>query len=109
MQLKVKAETNPDGSFMASTLRTVHYDSSSHSDNLSTVDFTGSTTSTVGPDNLLHFQVGNQNFTALIDHDTDFRHLHNAQSIDNNQPISIQVFFDGSNGNALEIDARNNN
>ncbi|HTK10198.1 MAG TPA: DUF5666 domain-containing protein [Ktedonobacteraceae bacterium] len=109
MQLKVKAETNPDGSFMASTLRTVHYSSSSHSDDLSIIDFTGNTTSAVGADNLLHFQVGNQNFTALIDHDTDFRHLHNAQSIDNNQPISVEVFFNGGNGTAQEIDARDDN
>jgi hypothetical protein len=105
-QVKIKANTNTDGSFQTSEIKNL--DNEQNND-LNTMSFTGITTSIVGTDNMLHFKVGSQNFSALIDNNTKLKHVNNnsAQTIGSNQNVKVDVRFNGGNGNALEVELGN--
>ena len=105
--LKVKAITNPDGSLQASELKNASTDQGDQNNDLNKVSFQGITTNTVGSDNLLHFKVGNQNYTASIINTTELKNLNNAQSIGNNQVVKVDVIFNGSTANAVKVEMAN--
>lgn len=69
------------------------------------VEYHGATTSAVGSDNVLHFQVGTMRFSFPINstaHLDDFNH--HAQSIGAHQQIDAHVRFQGVNGTVIEVD-----
>ncbi len=108
-QVKVKAITNLDGSFQASSLKTLDNDHPQQNNDLNTVSFQGVTTNTVGSDNVLHFKVGSQVFTAQINNNTELKNLNNPQAINNNQPIKVDILYNGNNGSAVKVEASDNN
>lgn len=100
--IKVDATANTDGSFVASKL------SPSDSGDLkdqNTVDYQGVTTQAVGTDNVIHFRIGNRDFsftifpgaTKLDDFDN------NVQSIGSNMSVKVTVRFQGATGNVQEV------
>lgn len=98
--VKVEASTNPDGSFTASKVKLAD----TTSDDVNTVDFQGTTSQTVGSDNVLHFKVGNQSYnytistTAKLD---DFNG--NAHGIASGTLIKVEVQFTGTAGSVTKI------
>jgi hypothetical protein len=72
--------------------------------NQNIVQYQGVTTSPVGADNILHFAVGNKIWSFTINSTTDLSKFgNNAQSIQANQPLKVEVQFNGSNGSVLKI------
>ena len=73
---------------------------------LNTVDFSGVTTSAVGSDNVVHFQVGNKSYNFTASASTELKHLASAQAIVANQPIKVEVIYNGASNTLtkLEID-----
>ncbi len=93
--VKVKSVANTDGSFMATKLSTADATDS----DLNVVQYQGVTTSAVGSDNVIHFNVGNQSFSFTIGANTNLHDFNNnAQSIGSNQPVKVEVMFQGNNG-----------
>src|SRR6266704_1594742 len=93
--VKVKSVANTDGSFMATKLSTADATDS----DLNVVQYQGVTTSAVGSDNIIHFNVGNKSFSFTIGASTDLQDFNNnAQSISSNQSVKVQVIFQGNNG-----------
>ncbi len=91
---KISATANNDGSFTATKL------SLGDSGDLNkTVKYVGVTTSAVGSDNIIHFNVGTHSFSfTIIPGTTDLKDFNNnAQSIQNNQAVTVEVQFNGAN------------
>lgn len=97
-----------NGTFSAQELKTPDVEEQQDSTKLNQVDFNGVTTSTVGSDNVLHFKVGNQSFSATIGNTTELKDFANVQAINNNQTIKVEVMYNGNNANALKVESSNN-
>lgn len=98
--VKVKSVANTDGSFMATKLSTADATDS----DLNVVQYQGVTTSAVGSDNIIHFNVGNKSFSFTIGASTDLHDFNNnAQSISSNQSVKVQVIFQGNNGTVQKV------
>lgn len=105
--VKVKALANTDGSFSAAKLGQVDNGDLQDQVKLNTVDFQAVTTSAVGSDNVLHFNVGHKSFTATIGATTELKNFANAQGIGNNQAVKVEVQFNGANATVLKVDNAN--
>ena len=103
--IKVNATANTDGSFLASKLSTT--DSGDVQDE-NTVEFDGVTTSAVGSDHVIHFNVGNKSFSYGIASSTDLSDFNgNAQAIGNNVSVKVTVQFQGNTGTVIKVSNAN--
>src|SRR5579884_2354121 len=99
--IKVEATAASNGNFTATKLSIA--DSGDLQDQ-GVVEYQGITTSVVGPDNVLHFTVGNQSFNFPITGSTDLSDFNNnARSIASNQAVTVKVQFQGSTGTILSV------
>jgi hypothetical protein len=105
--LKVEATANTYGSFTATKLSLTDNGDLQNTTKLNTVDFKGVTTSAVGSDNVIHFNIGNKSFAYTINSSTELKNLANAQAIANNQPVKVEVLFNGSNANVIKVEVSN--
>ncbi len=106
--IKVDANSNSDGSFTATKLSTTDSSDTSDSTKLNTVDFQGVTTSAVGSDRVIHFKVGNKSFSFTIGSNTDLGDFNNnAQSIQANQAVKVEVLFNGATGSVVKVSNAN--
>ncbi len=104
--LKVTANTNTDGSFMAAKLG---IPDSGDLATQTTVEYQGVTNSALGSDNMIHFTVGNQTFSFQIGSGADLGDFNNnAQSIPANQAVKVTVIFNGSTGSVTKVSNANN-
>ena len=105
-QIKADAASNANGSFTATKLSVLKTDDQADQVKLNTVDFSGVTTSAVGSDNVVHFQVGNKSYNFTVGASTQLKHLASAQSIVANQPVKVEVLYNGASNTLtkLEID-----
>lgn len=101
-KVKVEADATSSG-FTATRIK-----SADSGDDTSTVDFKGSTTQTVGPDNMLHFVVGNHSFSYAINASTDLGDFNNhASSISSGTPVKVEVQFNGPTGAVTKVSNNN--
>jgi hypothetical protein len=106
--IKVDANSNSDGSFIATKLGATDSGDTSNSTKLNTVDFQGVTTSAVGSDGVIHFKVGNKSFSYTIGSSTDLGDFNNnAQSIQANQAVKVEVLFNGATGSVVKVSNAN--
>jgi hypothetical protein len=99
--IKVEATAASNGNFTATKLSIA--DNGDLQDQ-NVVEYQGITTSVVGPDNVLHFTVGNQSFNFPITGNTDLSDFNNnARSIASNQAVTVKVQFQGSTGTILSV------
>ena len=102
--INVHATAKSDGSFTANKLALA--DRASRHD-LAEAEYRGATTSTVGSDLMLHFQVGTMAFSFPISATADLSDFDDrVQSIRANQPIEVEVEFQGTRGTIVEVDRR---
>lgn len=98
--VKVSA-TASNGSFIATELKPA--DSGDLQDQ-NTVKFQGVTTQSVGSDRVIHFAVGNRNFSFPIISTAELKDFNgNAQSIANATSVKVDVQFNGISGTALDV------
>jgi hypothetical protein len=106
--IKVDANSNSDGSFTATKLSATDSGDTSNSTKLNTVDFQGVTTSAVGSDGVIHFKVGNKSYSFGIGSNTDLGDFNNnAQSIQANQAVKVEVLFNGASGSVVKVSNAN--
>lgn len=106
--IKVEANANSDGSFTATKLKTTDSGDTSNQTKLNTVDFQGVTTSAVGSDGVIHFKVGNKSFSFTIGSNADLSDFNNnAQSIQANQAVKVEVLFNGNSGSVVKVSNAN--
>lgn len=104
--VKAEANANNDGSFTATKLSIP--DSGDLQDQ-NVVEYQGVTNSAVGADNVLHFTVGNHSFSYSIASSADLGDFNNnAQSITNNQTITVKVQFQANTGTITKVSNPNN-
>ena len=93
--VKVEAIANADGSFTATKLK--HEDS--NDPKIKVITYQGVTTSTVGADDLIHFQVGFQSYAFPISSSADLKDFNgHPQAIQANQAVKVEVQFDEIEG-----------
>ena len=98
--VKVSA-TASNGSFIATELKPT--DSGDLQDQ-NTVKFQGVTIQSVGSDRVIHFAVGNRNFSFPIISTAELKDFNgNAQSIANATSVKVDVQFNGNSGTALDV------
>ena len=106
--IKVDANANTDGSFTATKLGQTLQSDLSAQIKLNTVDFKGTTTSAVGADRVIHFMVGKKSYSYTIGSTADLGDFNNnAQGIQANQPVKVEVLFSGSNGSVTKVSLNN--
>jgi hypothetical protein len=100
--IEAHATAKSDGSFTANELA---FPDSHGQHDRSQIDYHGVTTSAVGSDLVLHFQVGRMRFSFPISPTTDLGDFnHHAQSIGMHQSIEAHVQFHGTSGTVVEVD-----
>ncbi|HLZ62514.1 MAG TPA: hypothetical protein VKR06_36675 [Ktedonosporobacter sp.] len=103
---KVTVTANADGSYTATKLDTAKADDVQKDQN--TVEYQGKTTSAVGSDGKLNFQVGSKTYSYQIITGADLKDFGgNAQGIQNNTPIKVKVTFNGSTGTVTSVSNNN--
>jgi len=105
--IKVETFTNLDGSFTAKKLDSVKLEDQNNPFKINSVDFEGVTTSTVGSDSVLHFNVGNKSYSYAMNGSTRIKHFMNPQSIVANTPVKVEIRFNGSNGTVTQVENNN--
>jgi Domain of unknown function (DUF5666) len=106
--IKVDAIANTDGSYTATKLGSTDQGDLSNPTKLNRVEFYGKTTSAVGSDNVLHFTVGNKSYSYTIGSGADLSDFNNnAQSIQANQQVKVDVQFNGSNDSITKVSLNN--
>jgi len=106
--IKVDANANTDGSFTATKLGQTLQSDLIAQIKLNTVDFKGTTTSAVGADRVIHFMVGKKSYSYTIGSTADLGDFNNnAQGIQANQPVKVEVLFSGSNGSVTKVSLNN--
>jgi hypothetical protein len=106
--IKVEANANTDGSYTATKLSATDSGDLSNTIKLNTIDFKGVTTAAVGPDRVVHFTVGNKSYSYTIASTADLSDFNNnAQGIQANQPVKVEVLFSGSNGSVTKVSLNN--
>ena len=99
--IKVETATNPDGSFTATKLEPTDANDV-FKQNI--VEYQGVTTSAVGTDRVIHFKIGTKSYSFTIGATTDLSDEGgNAQAIQANQLVTVQVQFAGSTGTVLKV------
>ncbi|GHO92020.1 hypothetical protein KSF_020680 [Reticulibacter mediterranei] len=106
--IKVETYTNLDGSFTAKKLGSISLEDQNNTFKINSVDFEGVTTSAVGTDNVLHFNVGNKSYSYAMNTSTRLKHFMNPQSIVANTPVDVEIRFNGSNGTVTQVENNNN-
>jgi predicted small secreted protein len=105
--VKVKASTDQNGNLVASKLGIDKPEDQQQ--DMSTVQYQGITTSSVGANNQISFKVGHQSYTFPIANGADLKDFNNsAQAIGNNMPVQVKVLFTGTRGTAVKISNPNN-
>ncbi len=99
--VKVQALANSDGSFMAQELK-----AADSGDTQSVVDYKGVTTSAVGSDSVIHFKVGNNNYSYTVT-TVKTKDFANAQAIGSNQAVKVEVQFNGSTATVVSVESNN--
>jgi hypothetical protein len=108
--IKVDANANSDGNFTATKLKTTDSGDTSNQTKLNTVNFQGVTTSSVGSDGVIHFKVGNKSYSFTIGSNADLSDFNkNAQSIQANQAVKVEVQFNGATGTVVKVSNANAN
>jgi hypothetical protein len=103
--LKVTATANTDGSFNATKLGLTD---NGDLQNQNTVQYQGVTTSAVGSDHVIHFNVGNKSFSFPISANADLSDFNNnALAIGANQSVKVKVVFTGTSGSAIKVSNNN--
>ncbi|MBV9690095.1 MAG: hypothetical protein JO202_10355 [Ktedonobacteraceae bacterium] len=97
---KVTAVANADGSYTASKVGIA--DSGDVQDQ-NTVEYQGVTTSAVGANGSISFKVGNRNLTFTTGPTTEIKDFASAQAIGSNQPVKVDVLFNGSAATVLKV------
>lgn len=98
-RVKVQASGNADGSFTATRIGNV-----SSSDDPNQVIFQGVTTQAVGSDHVIHFAVGNREYTFVIPSTADLSYFGgNAQSIASATIVKVTVEFNGTTGTVTKV------
>ena len=98
--VKVSA-TASNGSFIATELKPTD---SGDLQNQNTVTFQGVTTQAVASDRVIHFTVGNRNFSFPIISTAELKDFNgNAQSIANATSVKVKVQFNGISGTAIDV------
>src|SRR6266849_2060325 len=106
--IRVDANANTDGSFTATKLGQTLQSDLSAQIKLNTVDFKGTTTSAVGADRVIHFMVCKKSYSYTIGSTADLGDFNNnAQGIQANQPVKVEVLFSGSNGSVTKVSLNN--
>jgi hypothetical protein len=106
--IKVDANANTDGSYTATKLSATDSGDTSNPTKLNTVDFQGITTAAVGSDNVVHFTVGNKAYSYTIGAGADLSDFNNnAQSIQSNQMVKVEVVFNGATGSITKVSSNN--
>ena len=106
--IKVDANANNDGSFTATKLSATDSGDTSDQTKLNTVEYDGVTTSAVGSDGVIHFKVGNKSFSFTIGSSTELGDFNNnAQSIQTNQAVKVEVLFNGNSGTVVKVSNAN--
>lgn len=101
----VEANTNPDGSFTASKVKTAK----ANSDDANTVTFKGVALQPVGTDNALHFRVGTQNYSYAVNSSTQLDDFNgNVHTITSGTPVKVEVQFTGTTGTITKVSDPNN-
>ena len=105
--VKVEANAMTDGSFTLSKLEATDAGDLQDATKINTVDMHGTTTQAVGSDNIVHMKVGSKIFAFVLNSSSELKDFANAQAITNNQPVKVEVLFNGSNGSILKIENNN--
>ncbi len=105
--VKVEANAMTDGSFTLSKLEATDAGDLQDATKINTVDMHGTTTQAVGSDNIVHMKVGSKIFAFVLNSTSELKDFANAQAITNNQPVKVEVLFNGSNGSILKIENNN--
>ncbi len=105
--VKVDAQANPDGSFMATKIDATDSSDVQDAVKLNTVDFKGVTTQAVGSNGNLTFKVGNKSFSFTIGGTTELKDFQNAQAIGTNQPVKVTVIYNGSSSTVQKVGNNN--
>ena len=102
--VKVSATAN-NGSFTAKEVKPT--DAGDLQDQ-NTVTFQGVTTQAVASDRVIHFTVGNRNFSFPIISTAELKDFNgNAQSIANATSVKVKVQYSGTSGSALDVSNNN--
>lgn len=102
--IKAHAFARHDGSFTAMELaRAGHSDRRERAE----AEYRGVTTSAVGSDQVLHFQVGMMAFSFPISATADLSDFgDNARSIDVDEHVEVEVEFQGTHGTIVEVERK---
>ncbi len=106
-QIKAEAVSNFNGTFIAKKLSALKADDQADQVKLNTVDFSGITSSAVGSDNVVHIKVGNKSYSFTINATTELKHVVNGQSIAANQPVKVEVVYNGASSNLTKLELDN--
>ena len=99
--VKVTANANTDGSFMAAKLKLA--DQGDLNDQ-NIVEYDGVTSSAVGSDHVIHFAVGNKSYRFTIGSTADLSDFNNnAQAVQANQMVKVKVLFTGSTATVTKV------
>ena len=103
--IKVETAANSDGSFTAAKLEPTDANDV-FKQNI--VEYQGVTTSAVATDRVIHFKIGTKSYSFTIGATTDLSDEGgNAQAIQANQLVKVQVQFAGSTGTVLKVEHSN--
>ncbi len=106
--IKVEANANTDGSYTATKLSQANQDDLGNTIKLNTVDFQGVTTAAVGSDRVVHFTVGNKSYSYTLASTADLGDFNgNAQGIQANQQVKVEVLFNGATGSITKVSSNN--
>lgn len=98
-RVKVQANGNADGSFTATRIGNV-----SSSDDPNQVNFQGVTTQAVGSDHVIHFAVGNRDYTFVIPSTADLSYFGgNAQAIASGAAVKVTLEYSGTAGTVTKV------
>ena len=93
---------------MAAKLKTTDQGDLSDPTKLNTVDYQGVTSSAVGSDRVIHFAVGNKSYSFTIGSTADLSDFNNnAQAIQTNQMVKVEVLFNGSTATVTKVSSSN--
>ncbi|HLZ59147.1 MAG TPA: hypothetical protein VKR06_19560 [Ktedonosporobacter sp.] len=91
---------NPDGSFNATALKSA----TPGDPDTSIIEYQGITFSAVGADHVVHLQVGTRSYTFTVPSSADLGDFGgNAQSIGNNQSVTVEVQYSGSTATVTAV------
>ncbi len=105
--VKVDAVTNADGTFTAKSLDMVKSDEQTNPTKMNTVDFQGVTTSAVGSNGVINFNVGNKSYSFTIGPTTQVKDFASAQAIGSGQAVKVTALYSGSTASVQKVQNAN--